>query len=66
VNAITECNFLHCEAEKPLIIISNHFGREWGLCPFHEKLVEKNGASIEVEGGREFLFSPVMIRGKSE
>lgn len=66
MNAVTVCDFLHCEAEKPLIVMVTYFDRDWGLCPFHEKIVKKNGASIEVEGGRDHLFSPAMIRGKSD
>lgn len=66
MTAVTTCAFLHCEAEEPLIVMVHFYNRDWGLCPFHEKIVRHNGASIEVEGGKDFLFSPVMIRGKSE
>lgn len=61
-----ECEFLHCEAELPLIVMFHFDGRDWRVCPFHDKIVRKNGASIEVEGGRDYLFSPVMIRGKAD
>jgi hypothetical protein len=66
MTAPVTCQFLHCEAEKPLLILFYHAGRDWGLCPFHEKLVKKNGASIEHDSGREYLFSPAMMRGKAD
>jgi hypothetical protein len=66
MTAPTECEFLHCEAEKPLLVLFYHEDRDWGLCPFHEKIVRKNGALVESEGGRNYLFSPVMMRGKHD
>lgn len=62
----TECDFLHCGATDTLIVMFRFLDRDWGLCPLHEKIVHKNGASIEQEGGRDYLFTPVMIRGKSD
>ena len=66
MTAKTVCDFLHCEAEDSLIIVVEHDGRQWGLCPLHDRIVSKNGASIEREGGTDYLFSPVMMRGKSD
>lgn len=62
-NPITECSFLHCEAEEPLIVVHEYFDRQWGLCSFHDQIVEKNGVSMEYEDGKAYLFSPVMLRG---
>ena len=60
------CEFLHCDATDTLIVMFEHDGRSWGLCPFHEKIVAKNGASIEHGGGKDYLFSPIMMRGKGD
>lgn len=60
------CEFLHCEAEEPLIVMVEHAGRSWGLCPFHEKITSQNGITIEHERGKDYLFSPVMMRGKPD
>ena len=61
----TECDFLHCEATDTLIVMHRFMDRDWGLCPFHDRIVDKNGASVEYEGGKAYLFSPIMLRGKA-
>lgn len=61
-----QCDFLHCGAKDTLIVVHRFDDRDWGLCPFHDKIVEKNGASIAHEGGTDYLFSPVMLRGTNE
>jgi hypothetical protein len=60
------CQFLHCDATDTLIVMFTHDDRHWGLCPIHENIVQKNGASIEHERGKDYLFSPVMLRGTVE
>lgn len=61
-----ECEFLHCGAKDTLIVMHHFMDRDWGLCPFHENIVSKNGASIESDDGNDYLFSPVMLRGWTE
>ena len=61
-----ECDFLHCDAEAPMIIVRRVLDKDWGLCWLHDRIIEANGATIEYEGGREHLFSSVMFRGKPD
>lgn len=60
------CEFLHCDATETLIVVVMHDDKPWGLCPLHEKIVSKNGASVEYEGGKDYLFSPIMLKGKPD
>jgi hypothetical protein len=61
-----DCDFLHCGASDTLIVMHEIEGRQWGLCGFHDKIVSKNGATIEHERGKDYVFSPVMVVGTDE
>jgi hypothetical protein len=58
------CEFLHCEATDTLIVVYEHAGRQWGLCPFHNRIAESNKVRVFHEDGKAYLFATVMVSGQ--
>lgn len=55
------CEFLHCDYDGLTVVAMCDTPRR--LCPTHARIVNFNGWGIEVEDGKEYVFSPVMLRG---